>query len=310
MKEKWMRPLFLVSFTIVMLLLPFVLEEYYLILIIESILLGIFAMSFDLLMGYGGLVSFGHAVFFGTGAYALAYALLRWETSVWVALGFASIVALALSIVIGFLSILTLAFAELIYRIVFYSDSLGGSDGLIGLPKPILPFPGGIRLSIASPFYFYFFACAYGLMAYGAIWKVTHSPFGKVLEAIRENEERASFVGHNVKMYKMICLGCSAVFAALSGAMYSLFKGFADTEQLHSLLSGKVIMMTLLGGIRTLLGPIVGAAFLTFSDALISRYFEYYLILIGVSFVAVVIFLPKGFFGPLRDYLMGKEKET
>jgi len=117
---------------------PFRLGEYYLILVIETILLGIFAMSFDLMMGYAGLVSFGHALFFGTGAYGLAYALLHWETSVWGALGFATILVVTLSIVIGFLSIrskgvyfaiLTLAFAELIYRIVFYSDSLADRMG-------------------------------------------------------------------------------------------------------------------------------------------------------------------------------------
>jgi len=312
-----MRTLFFIPILIAMLVLPFVLSEFYIMLVTESILIGIFAMSFDLMIGYAGLVSFGHAAFFGAGGYALAYALLRWGTSVWVALGLAAIVAIIFSIVIGALSIrakgvyfaiLTLAFAEVMYRIVFYSDTFGGSDGMIGLPIPILLFPGGIALSLAKPSSFYFFALAYGLIAYAVIRRITRSPFGKVLEAIRENEERTSFVGHNVKRYKMICFTFAALFAGLSGAIYSLLKSFADTEQLHFLLSGKVIIITLIGGLRTLLGPVVGAVFITFLEVLIGRYFEYYLILIGLSFVGVVIFLPRGIFGTLQYHLMGKRK--
>lgn len=317
MKEKRKRTLFFIIIIVILLLLHFTLTDFYRILLIESILLGIFAMSLDLMLGFTGLVSFGHAAFFGAGGYALGYALLRWGTSIWAALGFAVIVTVTLSIFIGYLSIrakgiyfaiLTLAFAEVIYRIVFYTDFLGGSDGMIGLPRPTLHILEGIQLSITKPFTFFFFTLAYGIIAYGVIWKLTHSSFGKVLEAIRENEERVAFIGYNVKRYKMICFGFSAMFAGLSGAFYSLFKGFADTEQLHFLTSGKVILMTLIGGIRTLIGPVIGAAFITFLETFISRYLEYYLVIVGFAFVLVVIFLPKGLFGSLQDYMEGRGK--
>jgi branched-chain amino acid transport system permease protein len=279
--------------------------DYYLMLSVEAILLAVFAMSLDLIMGYAGIASFGHAAYFGAGGYTLAVVLLHLSHSVWLALLGAALVSGLLALFVGFVSIrargiyfaiLTLAFAEVLYRIVFHTPWLGGSDGLVGLPVPDLDL-GLIRVDLHRPLHFYFVALTFAYAAFLVTRRIVNSPFGRVLMGIRDNEDRVPFLGFDPKRYKIIAFVISGVLAGWSGALYSLFKSFADTEQLHFLMSGKVIVMTLLGGLGTLIGPMVGAVFLTFFETVLSSYFESYHIVTGVLFILVVLFFRKGLWG-------------
>lgn len=286
-------------------LVPIFLSDYYRMLAIESILLGVFAMSLDLIMGYAGIASFGHAALFGAGGYTLGVIVKFITPSIWLALLVVPVICGMLAFLIGFISIrargiyfaiLTLAFAEVLYRIIFHTYALGGSDGLIGIPVPDLNL-AVLKLDLKRPINFYYVAVVFAYLSYLVCFRLVESPFGRVLKGIRDNEDRVSFLGFNVTHYKVIAFVVSGIFAGWSGALFSLFKTFATTEQLHFLLSGKVIVMTLIGGLGTLLGPMVGAVFLTIFETTISSYFEAYHIIIGAVFIIVVIFLPQGLFG-------------
>ena len=294
--------------------LPFFLSDFYRMLAIESIILAVFAMSLDLIMGYAGIASFGHAAFFGVGGYALGVIIKYITPSIWLAFLVVPVICGLLAFIIGVISIrargiyfaiMTLAFAEVLYRIIFHTHALGGSDGLIGIAVPNLNL-AIFKLDLKRPINFYYVAVVFAYLSYLVCFRLVESPFGRVLKGIRDNEDRVSFLGFNVTHYKVIAFVVSGIFAGWSGALFSLFKTFATTEQLHFLLSGKVIVMNLIGGLGTLLGPMVGAVFLTFFETILSSYFAAYHIIIGAIFIVVVIFLPKGLFGLILGFRKGK----
>ncbi|MBI5604669.1 MAG: branched-chain amino acid ABC transporter permease [Deltaproteobacteria bacterium] len=285
--------------------IPFFAPQYYQKLAIEALLLAVLAMSLDMIMGYAGIASFGHAAYFGLGGYTLGAIIKFLVPSIWLALLSVTVTTGLLALFIGIISIrargiyfaiLTLAFAEVLYRIIFHTYSLGGSDGLVAIPVPnlnLLIF----NLDLTQSINFYFLAVAFAYISYLICSRMVGSPFGRVLKGIRDNENRVGFLGFNVKRYKVTVFVLSGIFAGWSGALFSLFKTFADTEQLHFLMSGKVIVMTLIGGLGTLVGPMVGAVFLTIFETIVSSYFKAHSIITGAIFVLVVIFLPKGILG-------------
>ena len=302
--------LFIIGSFIVVAVLPIFLSKYHTILLVQALLYGMFAMSLDLIMGYAGIVSFGHGAFFGIGAYTFGLSLVKGGFSIWMALAFVIIITSFYGYLVGYFSsrlkgiyfaILTLAFAEVVYRIVFYSDFTGGSDGLIGIPNLPLSIKGIFSISIDTPQRFCYFTLIVVFLSYLILRKITISPFGKVLEAIRENEERSGFLGFNVNQYKIISFVVSGCFAGLSGALYSFFMGFADPEQLHFMLHGKVVIMVLLGGMGTLVGPIIGGMFVTIFEIIMSHYTKSFMIIVGLTFIFVVIFMPEGFAGAIRN---------
>jgi branched-chain amino acid transport system permease protein len=294
-------------------LLPLVISDYLKMLAVEAILLAVFAMSLDLIMGYSGIASFGHAAYFGAGGYTLGVIIMHVKPSVWLALAASGLICGLLAFLVGFISIrargiyfaiLTLAFAEVLYRIVFHTHALGGSDGLIGIPVPDLNL-WAARVDLKKPLNFYYVAVVFAYLSYLVCSRLVASPFGRVLRGIRDNEDRVGFIGFNVRRYKITAFIISGIFAGWSGALFSLFKTFADTEQLHFLMSGKVIIMNLIGGLGTLLGPMFGAVFLTFFETYSSSYFHAHHIITGAIFIVVVIFLPRGFYGLLFSVLKG-----
>jgi branched-chain amino acid transport system permease protein len=298
---------------IVVCLLPFIISDYLRMLAIEAILFAVFAMSLDLIMGYAGIASFGHAAYFGAGGYTLGVIIMHWTPSVWLSLLAVALVSGVLAFLVGFISIrargiyfaiLTLAFAEVLYRIVFHTYALGGSDGLIGIPVPDLNLLVA-KVDLKKPLNFYYVAVVFAYLSYLICRRLTESPFGRVLRGIRENEDRIGFIGFSVRRYKIIAFVVSGIFAGWSGALFSLFKAFADTEQLHFLMSGKVIVMNLIGGLGTLVGPMFGGIFLTVFETTISSHFEAHHIITGIIFILVVIFLPKGLYGLLLNVLGG-----
>lgn len=289
--------------------LPWILPDFQVTLLTEAVILGLLAMSLDLVMGYTGLVSFGHAAFFGIGAYTAALLLLRVRAPLLPALAAAPAAAGAIGIVFGYLAIrargiyfamLTLALSEVLYRLVWdWRDVTGGSDGLPGVAAPPLEI-AGLSLPLESPrAYFYLVAVVAALVTL-LCRGIVGSRFGRVLQGIRENEQRCEFIGYNVRAFKLGTFGLAAALAGLCGALYAPFAGFASPELLAFSMSGKVIVMALVGGLGTLIGPFVGGIFVTVLEALVSQAVKSYILVIGVTFVAVVLFFPAGIYGVLR----------
>ncbi len=277
-------------------------SKYYMLLAFDALLFGAVAMSLDLLMGYTGLVSFGHAAFFGLGAYATAVLLERGVLSLWLCLGLAAVVVGAYALTVSYFAttrrgiyfaLLTLIFAEVIYTFFRYTQTFGGSDGIQGLPPPrVLP-----GVAVDTPARIYYLVLAYLLLAYLACRALVRSHFGRVLVAIRENEDRARFLGYNVQRYKMgVCL-ISALLTGLAGALYPGRAAYATPDLLHWSVSGEFIIMVMIGGLGTLVGPIIGGAFFILLQEKVSSYVEWYSIIVGLVLVLIVLFVPRGLLG-------------
>lgn len=274
-------------------------SKYYMLLAFDALLFGAVAMSLDLLMGYTGLVSFGHAAFFGLGAYSTAVLLERGVLSLWLCLGLAVVVVGAYALTVSYFAttrrgiyfaLLTLIFAEVVYTFFRYTQTFGGSDGIQGLPAPQL-LPG---VAIDTPVRIYYLVVAYLLLAYLACRVLVWSHFGRVLVAIRENEDRARFLGYNVQRYKMgVCL-ISAILTGLAGALYPGRAAYATPDLLHWSISGEFIIMVMIGGLGTLVGPIIGGAFFILLQEKVSSYVEWYSIIVGLVLVLIVLFAPRG----------------
>jgi branched-chain amino acid transport system permease protein len=286
--------------------LPFM-SKYYLLLAFDALLFGAVAMSLDVLMGYTGLVSFGHAAFFGLGAYASAVLLERGVHSLWLCLALAVVVVGLYALVVAYFAttrrgiyfaLLTLIFAEVVYTFFRYTQAFGGSDGIQGLPAAeILP-----GVAIDTPLRNYYLVVAYLAAAYTACRVLVESHFGRVLVAIRENEGRARFLGYRVQQYKMVACVISALLAGLAGALYPSRAAYATPDLLHWSISGEFLIMVMIGGLGTLVGPIIGGAFFILLQEKISSYVQWYFIVIGLVLVLIVLFMPKGLLG-LRQVL-------
>jgi len=272
----------------------------------EIVIFSLLAIAYNLLMGYTGLVSFGHSAFFGIGGYAAGLAQLHLARGMVVPLVVGVLGATLAGAGIGFLlmrkrgvyfSLLTLAFTQMFFYIVYGATAVtGGENGLGGIER----FPlaaGPLRLDLGDKRAYYY---ATAVLAAGAIfllWRVVHSPFGRVLEAIRENEARASFVGYDVKRYKLTAFVVSCAFSGLAGTLYTFLLNFAYPESLHVTLAGEIAAMTLVGGMRSFVGPAVGAAVFVFMRDTLSSWTENWLVYFGVIFIAFVMFSPNGIVG-------------
>jgi branched-chain amino acid transport system permease protein len=310
----WVRRHPVLGFFVVFAVFPWVVP--YKSLATQVLIYGLFALGFNLLYGYTGLLSFGAAAYWGLGAYGTGIALAKLKvTSLWVALG-AGLAAAALGgLVFGFFclrrrgiyfAMLTLAFAQLLYFVGFHlADWTGGDDGLRGIAVPALALPG-LTISLDRSVVFYYFALVLIGLAVAALKRILDSPFGTVLQAIRENADRATACGYDISRVKHLSFVFSALFCGLAGALDALRLTVVPIESLHWSTSGQVVIMTLLGGAGTFFGPFVGAgAFLVLED-LISARTESWPLVIGLIFMAFVLFLPKGIWGTLIGGLRGR----
>jgi branched-chain amino acid transport system permease protein len=280
-------------------------SRYYVLLAFDALLFGAIAMSLDLLMGYTGLVSFGHAAFYGLGAYATAILMERGVVSMWACLGFAIVLVGLYAAVVSYFAtarrgiyfaLLTLIFAEVVYTFFRYTQTFGGSDGIQGLPDAAL-LPG---VMIDTPARKYYLVLGYLAAAYVVCRVVVSSHFGQVLVAIRENEDRARFLGYNVQRYKMGACMISALLTGVGGAIYPMRSAFATPDLLLWTESGEFIISVMIGGLGTLVGPIVGGAFFTILRDKVSSVVDWYFIVIGVVLILIVLFMPKGLIGLRR----------
>lgn len=291
---------------------PLLLPEFWRRFVTEVLIWGLLAMSSDVLVGYTGLVSFGHSAFFGLGMYGAALALVQVRPpNLWLALAAGLAAAATVAAFVAYFStrlrdiyfaITTLVFAQIFYVVIFtWTDVTGGENGL-AFRQPPLGLPGWARPF--TPTTLHWFVLGVVTLAYLALRRVLRSPFGMVLQSIRENESRTQAIGYDVTRYKIVAVMLSGLVAGLAGVLYALQNRFAAPNFVFFDVSANVVIFNVLGGAGTLVGPIVGAAaFFTLREAL-SRYFtEYYLIPVGVIFTLTVIFLPQGLLGFLRRRL-------
>ena len=282
----------------------------------QVLIYGLFALGFNLLYGYTGLLSFGAAAYWGLGAYGTGIALAKLKvTSLWVALG-AGLGAAALGgAVFGFFclrrrgiyfAMLTLAFAQLLYFIGFHlADWTGGDDGLRGIAVPAVTLLG-LRITLDRSVVFYYFALVLVGLAVAALKRILDSPFGAVLQAIRENADRATACGYDISRIKHLSFVFSALFCGLAGSLDALRLTVVPIESLHWSTSGQVVIMTLLGGAGTFFGPFVGAGTFLVLEDLIAARTESWPLVIGLIFMAFVLFLPRGIWGTLTGGSHGR----
>lgn len=301
------------GFAVVLALLiiaPLVLPEFWRRFVTEILVWGLLAMSSDILIGYTGMVSFGHSVFFGLGMYGAAAALLSVRPpNLWLALLYGLVGA---AVVAGFVAyfatrlrdiyfaITTLVFSQIFYVIIFtWTEVTGGENGL-SFSQPLLGLPGlgGVRFTSET---LHWFVLAVVTISYLLLRRITQSPFGKVLQSIRENEPRTRAIGYPVERYKIVAVMLSGLFAGLAGVLYAIQNKFAAPDFVFFVVSGEVVIFNVMGGMGTLVGPIAGAAFFLLLREGLSRFFtEYYLIPVGIIFTLIVIFMPQGILGFLK----------
>ena len=286
---------------------PLVLPEFWRRFVTEILIWGLLAMSSDILIGYTGMVSFGHSAFFGLGMYGAAAALLAVKpANLWLALLSGLIAAAVVAIFVAFFAtrlreiyfaITTLVFSQIFYVIIFtWTDVTGGENGLT-FSRPALSLPGLFSVPFTTET-LHWFVLAVVTASFLVLRRVTQSPFGMVLQAIRENEPRARAIGYSVERYKIVAVMLSGLFAGLAGILYAIQNKFAAPDFVFFLISGEVVIFNVIGGMGTLVGPVAGAAFFLLLREGLSRYFtEYYLIPVGIIFTAMVIFMPQGLLG-------------
>ena len=286
---------------------PFMLPPYAMTLLTEALILGLLAMSLDLMVGYTRLISFGHAAAYGLGAYAcgdlLLHTALPLPFAVLAAAAFSGVIAIAVGWIctmasgVSF-SMLTLAFAQLLYAVAFkWTAVTGASDGLAAIPRTAGPF-GLAVFQTRIGYYFLVLACLAGAFGFCAV--LVRSPFGAVLRGIRENEAKTMSLGYNTRVYKIAVVGVSFSLGGLAGALYAPFAGFANTDLLFWLFSGQILIMVIVGGQGTLTGPIIGAAFFMLLQQVLSLYTESWALFFGLIFIAFVMLAPDGIWGLLR----------
>ncbi|MGH3501035.1 MAG: branched-chain amino acid ABC transporter permease [Nocardioidaceae bacterium] len=278
---------------------------------ISILIFALWAASLNLLLGYGGLLSFGHALPFGYGGYAAGLVLLHFSQSLWLALLTSVVVAGVLAILVGYVSLLrsgiyfamlTLAFAQLGYFIAFQARSItGGDNGLTIATGPVLGLLGGSvpMNAIRNPNGFYLLTAAIVLAVFSFLVLYTDSPLGRVLAAIRENEERASGCGYNTRAVKLITFAVSSMAAGLAGGLYAMSNLFVGLQP-YWLLSGTVVIMVVLGGRSTLFGPVLGAITFLVLEHYLSQQYGHWQIIVGAIFVACVLLFPQGLWGLVR----------
>ncbi len=309
----------LVVLLLALFVLPWVLDNrFYLRLATEILIYGLLAMSLDVLLGYTGLLSFMHPVYMGIGAYAVALYLkfIDPAASLWLLMLLGVGVTILIAFPIGWLQVrtggfafalLTIAFGMMIYTIIWKARNLtGGDDGLIGIPSPDVGFAGLTLGSCRDPITIYFYTLVVVILCFLLTRRIMRSPFGAVLESIRENEERASFIGVHVHRYKLLgwMLACS--LAGVSGVLFTVMKCSVSPTVMDPGAGGSVLMMTLLGGLGTLWGPFVGAGVFIFAQDYISTMTEHWMVFLGLFLIVLVLFVPKGIAG-FRETLLRKK---
>jgi branched-chain amino acid transport system permease protein len=283
---------------------PFVLYPVFL---MKVLCFALFACAFNLLIGYVGLLSFGHAAFFGMGSYLSAWAVKHWGVSAEVAILIGGLTGAVFGLVLGWLAIrrqglyfamITLALAQMVYFFCLQAPFTGGEDGIQQVPRGklfgLIPLDRDMTIYWLVAFVF--------LAGFLLIHRIVHSPFGQVLKAIRENEPRATSLGYRTDDYKLIAFVLSTTLAGVAGGTKALVFGIATLTDVHYSMSGEVVLMTLLGGLGTIFGPVAGAFVVTAMENYLAQFGAWVTVTQGVIFMLCVLFFRKGLVGTIGGW--------
>jgi branched-chain amino acid transport system permease protein len=284
---------------------PFVAYPVFL---MKALCFALFACAFNLLIGYVGLISFGHAMFFGWASYLAAHAAKVWSLPPELAVLVGTVTAAVLGVVVGSLAIrrqgiyfamITLALAQMMYFFALQAKFTGGEDGIQGVPRGRL---FGV-FDLSHEMTMYVFILVVVLAGFLFIYRIINSPFGEVLKAIRENEQRAISLGYKTERYKLVAFVLSATLAGLAGSRNALVFQLASLTDVHWAMSGDVVLMTLLGGLGTVFGPVVGAFVVIAMENYLAPFGQWVLVIQGVIFVVCVLLFRRGIVGELAQAL-------
>jgi branched-chain amino acid transport system permease protein len=276
--------------------------------LMQALCFALFACAFNLLIGYAGLLSFGHALFFGWASYLCAHAAKRWGFPPEAAVLFGTASAAVLGLVAGFLAIrrqgiyfamITLALAQMMYFVALRAPFTGGEDGIQDVPRGRL---FGL-FDLSHDMTMYVFVLVTVLAGFLFIYRIINSPFGEVLKAIRENEPRAVSLGYKTDRYKLVAFVLSATLAGLAGALKALVFQLASLTDVYWTMSGEVVLMTLVGGLGTVFGPVVGAFVIVALETYLAQLGEWVLVIQGAIFVLCVLVFRRGIVGELARVL-------
>jgi branched-chain amino acid transport system permease protein len=282
----------------------------YPIFLMKALCFALFACAFNVLVGYAGLLSFGHAAFLGTAGYVSAYAAKAWGLPPELALVAGTTAAAALGLAIGslairrqgiYFSMITLALAQMLYFFYLQAPFTGGEDGIQAVPRGVL---FGL-VDLRQPMSMYGLVLAIFLAGFLVLYRTIHSPFGQILKALRDNEPRAISLGYNADHYKLIAFVLSATLSGLAGATKVLVFQLASLTDVHWTMSGEVVLMTLLGGLGTVYGPVVGAFIVVALENYLAQLGSWVTVVQGGIFVACVLTFRRGIVGELTARLDG-----
>lgn len=307
----WQRKFVEGAILLLLVLLPlgsgYVFSDFYIVLFLRIFIFGILMLGFDLLAGYCGLTSFGHAMFFGTGAYAAAITWKYLSNSMWLGI----LLGLGLNTIVGYILallcvrtrtiyfiFLTLAFSQFFYVAADSWRLIGGTDGITGIPSPNL-IPG---ISLGHRTGIYYFSLAFLVIAYWIAQRIVNSHFGRVLKGIHQNEERVKFLGYNTSLVIRRVFLISGLFGSVAGTLMVCFQPYVPPSYYHIGLSGSFVIMGLLGGMGTLVGPLLGTAVIIFMGDLLSTWFkESWMLCLGGIYILCVLYTPEGVIGITRS---------
>ena len=298
----------IVPIAVLLIVAPLVIDPFQTLTLTYGLIAAIGALGFNLLLGYTGLLSFGHSAFFGGGAYTVAFMVKYLKiASMEVFLAGSVLASALLSLLFGyvcvrytriFFGILTLALSQVLWSLAFkFFWVTGGTDGL-RVPTPTLVgmAPTSDKMDFLAHQYYYYVLAVFAICV-ALMWVIVHSPFGKALQAIRDNETRAEFIGIRIRRYRLIAFVISGVFTGVAGALWAPLNGLASPDVLIWTFSGEIVFMTVLGGFRTFVGPIVGAIAFTYLKTYAVGFTVYWQLLLGTVLVVLVLALPTGIMG-------------
>jgi branched-chain amino acid transport system permease protein len=301
---------------IVLVLLPPFYTSYWITLFTQMLIYGILAMSLDILLGYTGLSSFGHAGFFGSSGYVVAILATRYKMGFLVCLGSSIAVTTFISCIFGFLVahasgvyflIITLALGMTLWGLGFrWVTMTGGDNGISGIPRPDL----GSPISLKDPLTFYYFILIFFLISLLLMTIFVRSPFGHSLKGIRESESRMKVLGYHTWLHKYLSYVAAAAFGGVAGVLWAYFDGFISPYSMDLTTSIEIILMVVLGGPGTLVGPALGSGIIVFLKNFISAYTQRWLLILGTIYILTIFYAPQGLVNLLKDWLKGGQKKA